>query len=750
MSDLNLNVHPYYDDFDSTKDYRKILCIPGRSAQARELTQVQTTIQYQIRKIGDSLYKNGTVLRGCSLSINSSKTQVRISAGDVYIDGFVITINEQTELPILGVGSELIGLVKREYIITEAEDSTLRDPAMGYDSYNEPGANRLKVTWAWGIIDPTVLNEEGVSYKLSIFTIKDGSVEVASITSQDPTQQILDISAQRDYVKSGNYVLSGMKLKLIEHPTDKWDMKRLIVESGSARIQGYDVILQTNWNGDIPIARETEEVLDEPWIFVPRNYSLETGGEYRLGQRPVDSVSRVVVTVLVCDGYGSRPPILRSGVPGSSDDLAETSIESIIGVNYGGTWNPTGGTDGLGVFVGGVNYIEGVDFLKDGNRIDWSPNGIEPALGVNYKVAYTYRKQLVKQIFEKNFMVGYELRQGVNDSLDNLNFCPVNDFTEAVFSIVDPIDDELPPDYLVSDYIYGTDFEVDLSGVVNWFNYDVEVLSVTRGHSWYDVVPDMSGGYSFYQILDVAYYSPGNTPRFNEATLKFDGSDYSYIEQEDYYYSVGDNSVGWWGGQSPPEGGTYSIAIRGRKYKTSNHPEEEDNYYASYTYWETKVSGDYIARDSYYITWTAPTSTNNVKQRYGVTNPDYINFWGADSYINNLGYMNKPYPGSLVEIDYTYCLPRYAVIELHKTDLVKITFGQSSRHPTEPVYDEKSDSIMMGKIYLPADSIGMSITEFGVVTLKVLDLHNMKDRILRTELNLADTCLLYTSDAADE
>ena len=45
---INLNQPPYFDDFDSTKNYTKIVCVPGRVEQAREMTQIQTMQQDQI------------------------------------------------------------------------------------------------------------------------------------------------------------------------------------------------------------------------------------------------------------------------------------------------------------------------------------------------------------------------------------------------------------------------------------------------------------------------------------------------------------------------------------------------------------------------------------------------------------------------------------------------------------------------------------------------------------------------------
>ena len=58
----NLNVNPYYDDFDSQKNYYKVLFKPGVTVQARELTTLQSILQDQIEKFGSSFYANGGIV----------------------------------------------------------------------------------------------------------------------------------------------------------------------------------------------------------------------------------------------------------------------------------------------------------------------------------------------------------------------------------------------------------------------------------------------------------------------------------------------------------------------------------------------------------------------------------------------------------------------------------------------------------------------------------------------------------------
>ena len=55
----NLNVSPYFDDFDSKANYHKILFKPGYPVQARELTGLQSILQNQVEKFGQHFFKEG-------------------------------------------------------------------------------------------------------------------------------------------------------------------------------------------------------------------------------------------------------------------------------------------------------------------------------------------------------------------------------------------------------------------------------------------------------------------------------------------------------------------------------------------------------------------------------------------------------------------------------------------------------------------------------------------------------------------
>ena len=53
-----LQQSPYFDDYAEAKKFLRLLFQPGVSLQVRELTQIQTFLQNQISRFGDSLYKD--------------------------------------------------------------------------------------------------------------------------------------------------------------------------------------------------------------------------------------------------------------------------------------------------------------------------------------------------------------------------------------------------------------------------------------------------------------------------------------------------------------------------------------------------------------------------------------------------------------------------------------------------------------------------------------------------------------------
>ena len=84
----NLNVSPYYDDFDVNKDFYRVLFRPGYSIQSRELTTLQSILQNQVESIGKNIVKEGSMVVPGEVSYNSSYNYIKLSS---FSQGFALS-----------------------------------------------------------------------------------------------------------------------------------------------------------------------------------------------------------------------------------------------------------------------------------------------------------------------------------------------------------------------------------------------------------------------------------------------------------------------------------------------------------------------------------------------------------------------------------------------------------------------------------------------------------------------------------
>ena len=88
MAKTNLNVSPYFDDFDATKNFYKVLFKPGYPVQARELTTLQSILQDQISSLGKSIFKDGSVVIPGEVSYDPNYYAVKIQVCVTVFSGY--------------------------------------------------------------------------------------------------------------------------------------------------------------------------------------------------------------------------------------------------------------------------------------------------------------------------------------------------------------------------------------------------------------------------------------------------------------------------------------------------------------------------------------------------------------------------------------------------------------------------------------------------------------------------------------
>ena len=88
----NLNISPYYDDFNKDNNFYRVLFNPGKPVQARELTTLQSILQDQIESFGSHMFKEGSMVIPGNTSYDSQYFSIKLDsihlgiAVSVYVD----------------------------------------------------------------------------------------------------------------------------------------------------------------------------------------------------------------------------------------------------------------------------------------------------------------------------------------------------------------------------------------------------------------------------------------------------------------------------------------------------------------------------------------------------------------------------------------------------------------------------------------------------------------------------------------
>jgi len=82
----NLNINPYFDDFDKEDNFYKVLFKPGYPVQSRELTNLQSILQNQIESFGSHIFKEGSMVIPGSISYDNRYYSLKVNPTHLGID----------------------------------------------------------------------------------------------------------------------------------------------------------------------------------------------------------------------------------------------------------------------------------------------------------------------------------------------------------------------------------------------------------------------------------------------------------------------------------------------------------------------------------------------------------------------------------------------------------------------------------------------------------------------------------------
>lgn len=77
----SFNNYPYYDDFDVTKNFYRVLFRPGYSVQTREINQLQSILQQQVSYISDYAVSDKSAVIGGQINFNKNVNFIKLVPG---------------------------------------------------------------------------------------------------------------------------------------------------------------------------------------------------------------------------------------------------------------------------------------------------------------------------------------------------------------------------------------------------------------------------------------------------------------------------------------------------------------------------------------------------------------------------------------------------------------------------------------------------------------------------------------------
>jgi hypothetical protein len=366
----------YYDRYNPSKLWDKILFLAGREIQTAELNELQSIFDNKLKSLNDVFFSDGVSIQGASIGIpDSYPGKLFITEGTVYIEGKIsYTKGKEVLGDFTGKGIEWVYVDVSKRIITEFDDATLCDPAVGTYNYKMVGAHR-------GMID---LNFYSESTKPDLAIKYDFILNGSTLfeRSLSPSDKTMAMFGQRIYEINDDFLVSGGNITVQDNATD-------------------------NTKYDITIG---------PYLaYLKGKRYCSKISQLATIDKPINTFDKQDITSVITS-IGSRSPLTNNIFELNFDYVKEVSvcsypvrksIQVLHGVSGGlDLLNITGSIAKVySISKNSITYVETTDYKVsyDDRGIDWSPFGAEPTVGQYYTVDIAYYKTytLVNGIYDQ-------------------------------------------------------------------------------------------------------------------------------------------------------------------------------------------------------------------------------------------------------------------------------------------------------------------------------------------------------------
>jgi len=164
--ETNLNVNPYFDDFDKNKNYYKVLFKPGIPVQARELTTLQSILQNQIEQFGTHFFKEGSKVIPGNLTYDNNFFCIEVEPTFLGIP-VSLYLDKLLGIRITGARSGVTATVKK--ILTESDSE--RGSITLYIKYEKSGSEDFSQQKFFD--GENLLTDRDIVYGLSVISANE-------------------------------------------------------------------------------------------------------------------------------------------------------------------------------------------------------------------------------------------------------------------------------------------------------------------------------------------------------------------------------------------------------------------------------------------------------------------------------------------------------------------------------------------------------------------------------------------------
>lgn len=353
----NPSLEDIYNRAKSNPAWSAVHFREDKYVQAADINDAQQVMTGRIGRVGDMVAAEGDRVSGANV-VRLEEGTYLLEAGEIYVRGDVLLVQQATLEDVPEVGSVAIGVRLVSTLITHEQDADLLGLHPGTEAEGEAGAIREATSLTWGFD-----GDGGEGELFRVYTVINGTV----IDQSPPPglSEVTQLVAGYDSRAHGNYIASGCEVRV---GTPISGNQIFSIAAGTANIQGFARFRETDIRLEIPETPDLAQVTLEAHTFV------DAGGGacvFRPRRTPVATVSKVIVTKQTTEA------VPRGATANTSDLLGHSSVQTVVSVVQGGT-----------------TYVAGTDYTLSGDAINWSPGGAEPATSSTYNVTYQYLEEV--------------------------------------------------------------------------------------------------------------------------------------------------------------------------------------------------------------------------------------------------------------------------------------------------------------------------------------------------------------------